>query len=337
MMAAVLTSIPSRQLKLIDLGSPRPGQGEALLAVRACGICGTDLHIMAGESYRPELPFVLGHEFMGTVLEGPATDRDWIGARVVPTLFSGCGLCEACRDGDERLCFSGPTIVGVLGRPGGFAGQAVVPFRHLVRVPEALSDEVAAALVDAGPTACNAARLAMEACSYGEPLHLVLGGGPVGLLVSEVLRAKGQPAVVVEPNQARRGELMARGFMTQTTLPSPPDKFTSVIDCVGAPNQFAHALELLRPRGRYLCVGYSAVPDIDLAHLSHYELEIKGVRSGARADLKAVLSMVQEGAVKPPPVATWPLEEVNAAFSALRDGQVVGKAVITMAPAARPL
>lgn len=212
MMAALLTGIPSRQLQLTDLGSPRPGPGEALVAVRACGICGTDLHIMAGESYRPELPFVLGHEFMGTVLEGPGATQDWAGARVVPTLFSGCGLCEACRDGEERLCSSGPTIVGVLGRPGGFAAQVVVPYRHLLRVPEAMPDEVAAALVDAGTTACNAARLAMQARSYGDPRYLVLGGGPVGLLVSEVLRAKGQRTVVVEPNQARRGELLARGF-----------------------------------------------------------------------------------------------------------------------------
>ena len=103
---------------------------------------------------------------------------------------------------------------------------------------------------------------------------------------------------------------------------------------MGAPYQFAPALELLQPRGRYLCVGYSAVPDIDLAHLAHYELEIKGVRSGARADLEAVLAMVQDGAVKPPPVSKWPLEEVNDALSALRDGRVVGKAVITMVPAA---
>ncbi len=183
MMAALLTGIPSRQLQLTDLGSPRPGPGEALVAVRACGICGTDLHIMAGESYRPELPFVLGHEFMGTVLEGPGATQDWAGARVVPTLFSGCGLCEACRDGEERLCSSGPTIVGVLGRPGGFAAQVVVPYRHLLRVPEAMPDEVAAALVDAGTTACNAARLAMQARSYGDPRYLVLGGArrPSGL------------------------------------------------------------------------------------------------------------------------------------------------------------
>ena len=69
------------------------------------------------------------------------------------------------------------TIVGVLGRPGGFAAQVVVPYRHLLRVPEAMPDEVAAALVDAGTTACNAARLAMQARSYGDPLYLVLGGG----------------------------------------------------------------------------------------------------------------------------------------------------------------
>ena len=105
MMAALLTELPAVTLQLADLADPAAAPGEVIVSVSACGICGTDLHVMAGESYRPDLPFVLGHELVGTVVSaaGPAA-APWVGRRVVPTLFIGCGSCSACGAGDERLC-----------------------------------------------------------------------------------------------------------------------------------------------------------------------------------------------------------------------------------------
>ena len=180
MIAAVLNELPATTLELTDLATPGPSPGGVLVAVSACGVCGTDLHVMAGESYRPTLPFVLGHEFAGTVtaVAGPG-ESDLLGRRVVPTLFVGCGACPPCHAGDERLCEAGAQIVGVLGYYGGFAGYVALGADQLVELPATVPDEVGASLVDSGATAHNAVRSALAASPYGQARHLVLGGGPL--------------------------------------------------------------------------------------------------------------------------------------------------------------
>ncbi len=180
MIAAVLNELPATTLELADLAKPGPWPGGVLVGVSVCGVCGTDLHVMAGESYRPTLPFVLGHEFAGTVTAaaGPG-ESDWLGRRVVPTLFVGCGACPPCHAGDERLCEAGAQIVGVLGYHGGFAGYVALGADQLVELPATVPDEVGASLVDSGATAQNAVRSALAASPYGQARHLVLGGGPL--------------------------------------------------------------------------------------------------------------------------------------------------------------
>jgi D-arabinose 1-dehydrogenase-like Zn-dependent alcohol dehydrogenase len=199
MLAAVLKELPATSLELTELPEPELRPGEVAVRVSACGICGTDLHLMAGESYRPSLPFVLGHEFAGTVSAvGGQAWAERLGQRVVPTLFVGCGSCAACQAGDERLCEAGAQVVGVLGCFGGFAGYVRIAGNQLVELPATISDEVAASLVDSGATAHNAVRSALAASPYGQPRHLVLGGGPVGLLAAELLALAGEGVVVVE-------------------------------------------------------------------------------------------------------------------------------------------
>lgn len=92
-----------------------------LLRVSACGICGTDLHIMSGESYRPELPLVLGHEPVGTVVaQGAQVAAQWVGKQVTMILVTGCGECPYCRRGDERLNPNLLAVSGVLRVWGGY-------------------------------------------------------------------------------------------------------------------------------------------------------------------------------------------------------------------------
>jgi 2-desacetyl-2-hydroxyethyl bacteriochlorophyllide A dehydrogenase len=333
MLAAVLKELPAAALELTELPEPEPRPGEVAVRVSACGICGTDLHLMAGESYRPSLPFVLGHEFAGTVtaVGGPAR-VDQLGRRVVPTLFVGCGSCAPCRAGDERLCEAGAQVVGVLGYFGGFADYVSIRADQLVELPAAISDDVAASLVDSGATAHNAVRSALAASPYGEPRHLVLGGGPVGLLAAELIGLAGEPVVVVEMDPVRRSMLAQRGLVAARSLSELDGMFTTVLDCAASPGLVVPSLELLRPHGLYLSVGYSKVPQVDLAIVSRRELEIRGVRSGRRADLENVIALVATGKLAPPPIATWPLANINEALSALRMGAVAGKAVILAGP-----
>jgi 2-desacetyl-2-hydroxyethyl bacteriochlorophyllide A dehydrogenase len=331
--AALLVEVPAEELELAEIPPPLPGPGEVLVEVSACGVCGTDLHIMAGESYRPELPFVLGHELVGTVVAaGDEVSATWAGRKVAVAPFRGCGSCPPCKAGDERLCERGPLISGVLGRNGGFAAQAAVATAQLVEVPRGAPDEVVASLVDAGATARNAVRCALAWASYTEPRHLVLGGGPVGLLAAEMVLAASQAVEVVELNPLRREALTSRGMPAVPNLSDLRGTFSTVVDCAGSASLVQAALELLEPHGLYVSVGYSRVPELDLALLARRELSVKGVRSGRRDDLEHVIAQVLGGEIEPPPVETWPLNEINDALRSLRKGSVASKAVIVVAP-----
>src|SRR6202012_2959541 len=116
MKAAVLRELPAERLHVSEVPEPERPLGSVEVAVSACGVCGTDLHIMGGTSYRPDLPFVLGPEPVGTLIGlSPGPDPALTGRRVAAAIFVGCGRCAACRAGDERLCEHGARVTGVLG------------------------------------------------------------------------------------------------------------------------------------------------------------------------------------------------------------------------------
>jgi 2-desacetyl-2-hydroxyethyl bacteriochlorophyllide A dehydrogenase len=323
MRAAVVDALPSRAFAQVDLAEPEPAADEIVLEVEACGICGTDLHILDGASYRPRLPFVLGHEPVGRVVAAGAEAHVPLGARVAITLFTGCGRCALCAAGDERLCEDLVSITGVLARHGGFAERLAVRAAQAVRVPDALGPADAATLVDAGATAANAVRRARStpgAC-------VIVGGGPVGFLVAELLRAERRVLMVVEPQAARRAALHALGHAVAAGV-ADVAAADVVLDCSAAPEVPSFALDVLRPRGTLVVVGYGRTPPLDLAPLARKELCVLGVRSGDRADLERVLALAAAGAIRLPQIATFPLARIDDAFAALRAGTLPGKAVV---------
>jgi 2-desacetyl-2-hydroxyethyl bacteriochlorophyllide A dehydrogenase len=321
--AAAIVSLPAETFEQIELPEPVPADDEIVLEVEACGICGTDLHILAGLSYAPELPFVLGHEPVGRVVAAGDGARDWLGARVAITLFTGCGACALCLAGDERLCESLVSITGVLGRAGGFAERLVVRAAQAVHVPAQLDPAAAAALVDAGATAANGVRQVPAEAA----VCVVLGGGPVGFLVAELLRADGRDCVVVEPQEGRRDALEALGHAVAADTAGAP-RPDVVIDCAGDASATSWALEALRPRGTLVVVGYGVLPSFDSAPIARKELRVAGVRSGDRHDLERALALAASGRIRLPAITTYPLASIDSAFGALRSGAVPGKAVI---------
>lgn len=327
MRAALVRTLPTSTLELEEVEEPQPGPAEVLVEIEACGICGTDLHILAGESYRPELPFVLGHEPVGRVVAvGTVELEHWLGRRVTMTLFAGCGTCALCRAGDERLCAALRSVLGVSAAWGGFAERLRVAAAQVIEVPDGLGALEAAALVDAGATAANASRLLGQ--TPGDSAIAVVGGGPVGYLVAELLRLDGRSPVAVEPLTARRSLLEARGFAAVESTRSLDRPFDVVVDCSGADAVPPWALAALAPRGTLLVVGYATVPELDLAPVARKELALRGVRSGSRSDLERVLALTAAGDLRLPPIQTWPVGRINEAFAALRAGVVDGKAVI---------
>jgi alcohol dehydrogenase, propanol-preferring len=324
--AAVVEELPTITLAIVDVPPPEPAAHELLLQVEACGICGTDLHILEGSSYRPELPFVLGHEPVGRVLEAAqAADSGWIGRRVTLTLFEGCGACSPCLAGDERLCLQMRSVRGVVNAAGGFAEMMTLPARQAVEIPDSLSSLEAATLVDAGATAMNAASLVEK---LGGQAAVVVGGGPVGILVAEILRLRGVDLIVVERQAQRREVAAGLGHAVAEDLEALTTHVPVVVDCAGAPSVTAPSLELLEPHGSLILVGYAKLAELDLAPIARKELTVRGVRSGSRAHLEAVIGLAAAREIQLPPVVTWPITEINSAFEALREGRVAGKAVI---------
>jgi (R,R)-butanediol dehydrogenase/meso-butanediol dehydrogenase/diacetyl reductase len=326
--AAVAGSIPTIELQLArDVHLPAHEANEALIQIEACGVCGTDLHILSGTSYRPDTPFVLGHEPVGLLTTDVDGGTIAAGQRVTMTIFEGCGRCSFCTAGDERLCPQLRSIVGVYRRWGGFADCLAVPSAQLVPVPPQLSAVVAASLVDAGATAANAARVV----DHLKPTRpIVLGGGPVGLLTAELLRYAGASPTVVEPSHPRRRELERRSFSAASSI---EDLFGQtgidcVIDCAGVAALINDSIKLLEPHGSLVIVGYTKA-DVDFSYIARKELRVMGIRSGNREDLVRILSLVDTGAIAPPPTNVFGLSDINTALGALRAGELAGKAVIT--------
>ncbi|HET9471135.1 MAG TPA: alcohol dehydrogenase catalytic domain-containing protein, partial [Usitatibacter sp.] len=162
-MKAMRLSRPGERLRLVELPIPRPGPGEILVEVAACGVCRTDLHILDGELPGGTLPIVPGHEIVGRVVErGPGTTLFAAGERVgVPWLASACGKCRFCREGRENLCASA-RFTG-FHRDGGYAQFAVADERFCYAIPEGYGDAQAAPLLCAGFIGYRALRLAGEA------------------------------------------------------------------------------------------------------------------------------------------------------------------------------
>src|SRR6266571_758654 len=178
-MRAMLLDAPRRPLRAADVPRPGAGPGQLVLAVRACGICRTDLHLADGELQRPKLPLVLGHEIVGTVAAtGAGVDRFTVGQSVgVPWLGWTCGECRYCRSGRENLCerarFTGYDL------DGGYAEYAVADERFCFPIPDGYPDLQAAPLLCAGLIGYRSLRLCGEHAErvglygFGASAHII--------------------------------------------------------------------------------------------------------------------------------------------------------------------
>jgi 2-desacetyl-2-hydroxyethyl bacteriochlorophyllide A dehydrogenase len=204
-MRRVLFTGPGRY----ELGSgpdPRPGPGEVVIRVEACGICGTDRSIVNG-NYPIDFPITLGHEYAGTVVEtGTAVRTLRVGQRVGVDPNVVCGVCAFCRRGHTNLC-SNLTPLGIV-RSGGYAEFSAVPEQNAYAIPDAMSFEDGGMLE---PLACSIRGLQLAQIELGDVV-VVLGGGPMGCLLIQLARLRGAASVIVsEPNEARRALALQLG------------------------------------------------------------------------------------------------------------------------------
>jgi 2-desacetyl-2-hydroxyethyl bacteriochlorophyllide A dehydrogenase len=257
-MRAVVFHGPN-SLSVEQVPDPVCGPDEVVVQVAQSGICGTDLHIYRGE-YMGDFPLIPGHEFAGSVVEvGRNVDYLAVGDRVAPDPNVFCTHCDFCRNDQANHCLNWQGV-GVT-RNGAFAEYAVVPARVCYAVPASLTDAQAAFIE---PLACVAYALRRLPVAPADKV-LILGAGPMGLLLLQTLRHGGASQVVMVEKQAERLAL-AQALGASRTVAVGPDQadelrelapygFDVVIDATGVPAVIEQAFAYLKPRGRYLQFG----------------------------------------------------------------------------------
>jgi alcohol dehydrogenase, propanol-preferring len=303
-----------------DLARPEPGPGQLLVAVQACGVCRTDLHIVDGELDRAKLPLVLGHQIVGTVEE--------TGERVgVPWLGWTDGDCRYCTTERENLCvrgrFTGYDV------DGGYAEYAVADERFCLPVPDGYSDAHAAPLLCAGLIGYRSLRLAGD----GERLGLY-GFGSSAHIIIQVARHQGRRVFVFARPGDEDGQRFARELGAEWAGGSdetPPDELDAAIIFAPVGTLVPVALGATAKGGTVVCAGIhmSDIPTFPY-ELLWGERVVRSVANLTRRDGEEFLALAPQVPVRTD-IEVFPLEQANEALDRLRAGHIRGSAVLEMA------
>jgi propanol-preferring alcohol dehydrogenase len=331
---ALTTQAPASQHPLIalDLPEPVPGPGEVLVAVEACGVCRTDLHVVEGDLPLRCSPTVPGHEVVGRVIgHGPGAGRLPLGTRVgVAWLYASCGQCPYCRAGHENLC-TAPRFTGWT-EPGGYAERLRAREDFVYPLPEGLDALAATPLLCAGIIGYRA--LVRSRIQPGEPLGLY-GFGASAHIAIQVARHWGCPVYVA--TRGRRHQALARELgatWVGDTVEPPPVALRGAILFAPAGEIVPAALAALDRGGTLAVAGIhlSDIPVLDYQRHLFQERTLCSVTANTRADGAALLRLAAEI-----PIVThteaFPLERANEALARLRDDEVAGAAVLRVGAA----
>ncbi len=319
------------KLDLTEMPPPAAGAGELLVRVRACGICGSDVHGLDGSTGRRIPPLVMGHEAAGVVEEtGPGVDGFKPGDRVTFDSTVSCGVCFFCRRGRINLCDNRQVLgvsCGDYRRHGAFAEYVAVPQQIAYRLPDALSFEHAA-MIEAVSIAVHAANITPLAL---DDTAVVVGSGMIGLLAIQALRLAGCGHVIaVDIDDARLKMALTLGA-DDALNPRHDDVVDAVrettggrgadaaVEVVGASEPIQTALASVRKGGVLTLVG-NISPQVELPLQSVVTREIKVLGSCASSgEYPACLDLVARGAIRVAPLisAVAPLEEAPGWFERL--------------------
>lgn len=315
------------RIELAELPALRPG--EARLRPLAIGICGSDLHVLAGHHPFVDYPVFPGHELAAEVIEvGRDADRSWIGARVALEPSLVCGSCRPCREGRYNIC----EHLRVMGfqAPGGMADAFHAPLDRLHRLPDTVSDP-AGAMVEPVAVATHAVRLAAQSAgTLGDRDVAVVGAGTIGLLCAQVVRAAGADVTIIDPDEARRRIAEEVGIRT---APSPQaGAFDVVIECVGNESALRGAIDGLRKGGTVLVVGvYGRDPSMQAGLIQDRELRIQGSLMYTSEDYREAIDLLETRSIDIGPMVTsvHPLADAERAFELAAAGGESLKVMLT--------
>jgi len=326
MRALVYTGTEASEMR--EVPAPEPSAGQAVVQVARCGLCGSDMHAWHGHDPRRVPPLVLGHEAVGSVVDGPRR-----GARVAINPLMTCGACAACRSGATHLC-PARELIGMR-VPGAFAESVAVNAANLVVLPDGLPFERA---VLAEPLAVSLHAWRLGLARLGPPAAemsvTVLGGGAIGLLAALVARAEGAGTVrIAETGAGRRAMLQglfAEGVYDPAATPGPESSADLVIDAVGSGRTRAAASTLARPGGAIVHVGLQDNAEgLDTRRLTLWEIAFLGSYCYSHADFVEAVGMLADGRIDG---AGWvearPLDDGPRAFRDVDAGTAPPKIVL---------
>jgi propanol-preferring alcohol dehydrogenase len=326
MMRAMVLDRPKTPLVLRERPVPAAAAGELLIAVSACGVCRTDLHVVDGELEHPRLPIVPGHEIVGRVAGiGAGVDGVSLGERVgVPWLGATCGVCPYCREGAENLC-DAPLFTGYT-RDGGFATHTVADARYCFPLGETGDDGEIAPWLCAGLIGWRSYRMAGEGKTLG-----LYGFGAAAHILAQVAAWQGRRVFAF----TRKGDTAAQDFARSlgavwagASEDAPPEPLDAAIIFAPVGALVPLALRAVKKGGRVVCGGIhmSDIPNFPYALLWE-ERHVMSVANLTRNDAREFLDVAPKAGIRCE-VTRYALERANDALSDLRDGRLQGAAVL---------
>ena len=327
--------------KLVEMSADmKPLQKDyARVRIRANGVCATDVKLVDGVGFHPELPFVPGHEPAGQVEEVNSDlekYRDYVGRRFVVHPHITCGECENCLSGRENVCLA---VKGSLGISinGAFSEYVDVPLKNLIPVPDNM-DFPSAALAG-GVVAVPL--LAIR--NLGDLVNrdvVVIGTGGLAMVAIQILKNAGSNVIVVGRKDeklqmaSKLGAAFAINSM-QIDYVKEIKNYTRgigadyVVDLAGDPKEVPVAINSLKRGGTFSVVGYSSsTVNLDYKKIALDAIKIQGSRSYTRNDLRISVDLIKNHLVKPLISHRFPLESANEAISVVRSGTSMGRVIL---------
>lgn len=327
-MKAMVLERVGQPLRLLDLPIPRPGAGQILIQVKACGVCRTDLHVYEGDLKNPKLPLILGHEIVGVVTEiGDGVEGLRVGDRIgVPWLGKTCGTCPYCLSGRENLC-DRPLFTGYQ-LDGGYAEFTLADYCYCFPIPKKYSDAEAAPLLCAGLIGYRAFRVAGDGPCVG-----IYGFGAAAHIIAQIARHQGREVYAFTRPGDSEGQEFARrlGAIWAGDSDGPaPRALDAAIIFAPVGSLLPQALQAVAKGGIVVCAGIhmSDIPSFPY-RLLWEERIVRSVANLTRRDGLEFFEIAPKVPVRTE-VKTFPLAEAHGALEKLKRGQIQGAAVLVM-------
>jgi threonine 3-dehydrogenase len=339
-MKAIVKLKPEKGIWMADVPMPKVGHNDVLIKISKSAICGTDLHIYKWDEWAQntiKTPLVIGHEYMGTVVErGSEVNRVFIGERVTVEGHISCGFCRNCRRGRQHIC---DHTMGIgVNRDGGFAEYISVPASNVLKVDDRISDELMSIMDPLG----NATHTALSFPLLGEDVLITGIGGPIGSMAAAVCKFAGARNIVgTDLSEYRRNLAMKMGA---TKVIDPREEsvkeamkslgmvggFDIGLECSGSPIAFNDMVENMYNGGKISLLGLlPSNTQINWSKLIFKGLTLKGIYGREMYETWYQMEMMLSTGLNIAPVIThrFPADDYQEAFSIMEAGNC-GKIIL---------